>query len=45
MSGADESVARAFEGELAIGRPEFAATLKMQRGRYRVRRGRPVKSV
>jgi len=45
MSGADENVVRAFEGQRAIGRAEFAATLKMERGRYRVKRGRPVKGV
>jgi putative transposase len=42
-SGADEAVVRAMEGERAIGTREFAATLKMERGRYRVRRGRPVR--
>lgn len=28
-----------------LGTKEFAATLKMERGRYRVKRGRPVISV
>jgi len=45
MSGVDEKVVRQMEGERAIGTKEFAATLKMERGRYRVRRGRPVMSV
>jgi REP element-mobilizing transposase RayT len=45
MSGVDEKVVRAFEGQRAIGRTEFAATLKMERGRYRVKRGRPVVGV
>jgi hypothetical protein len=42
-SGVDEEVVGAFEGQRAIGRAEFASTLKMERGRYRVRRGRPAK--
>jgi len=33
------------EGERAIGTRAFANTLKMERGRYRVKRGRPVQSV
>jgi hypothetical protein len=41
MSGADEAVVRQMEGKRAIGSKEFAATLKMERGRYRVKRGRP----
>ena len=45
MSDVDEKVVRAFEGVRAIGRREFAVTLKLERGRYRVRRGRPAKSV
>ena len=45
MSGVDEKVVRQMAGERAIGTKEFAATLKMERGRYRVKRGRPVKSV
>ena len=45
MSGVDEKVVRQTEGSRAIGTKEFAATLKMERGRYRVKRGRPVISV
>jgi putative transposase len=45
MSGVDEKVVREVEGDRAIGSKEFAATLKMERGRYRVKRGRPVMSV
>ena len=45
MSGVDEKMVRTFEGKRAIGRAEFTATLKMERGRYRVKRGRPVRSV
>ena len=41
MSGVDEKIVRQMEGERAIGTREFAATLKMERGRYRVKRGRP----
>jgi hypothetical protein len=41
MSGADEKVIRQMEGERALGSKEFATTLKMERGRYRVKRGRP----
>lgn len=45
MSGGDEPVVRQMEGARAIGTQTFAATLKMERGRYRVRRGRPVRGV
>jgi hypothetical protein len=46
MSGvADEALIRKVEGERAMGSREFAATLKMERGRYRIRRGRPVRAV
>ena len=45
MSGVDEKIVKEVEGERAIGGKEFAATLKMERGRYRVKRGRPAKSV
>ena len=45
MSGVDEKIVREVEGERAIGSKEFAATLKLERGRYRVKRGRPSKSV
>jgi len=41
MSDADEKLVRHVEGERAIGSKNFAATLKMERGRYRVKRGRP----
>ena len=41
MSGVDEEAVRAAEGDRAIGTREFASTLKMERGRYRVKRGRP----
>lgn len=37
MSDMDEKVVRAFEGVRAIGRREFSVTLKLERGRYRVR--------
>jgi putative transposase len=45
MSGVDDQVVKLVEGERAVGTREFAATLKMERGRYRVRRGRPIGSV
>lgn len=42
MSGVgDETVMRHVEGERVIGSMAFAETLKMERGRYRVKRGRP----
>jgi putative transposase len=44
MSGVDEQIVRSMEGERAIGSREFSATLKMERGRYRVKRGRPAKN-
>lgn len=44
MSGVDEKVVRQMEGERTLGSKEFAATLKMERGRYRVKRGRPWKT-
>jgi putative transposase len=44
MSGVDEKVVRGMEGERVLGSKEFAATLKMERGRYRVKRGRPWKT-
>ena len=40
-----EQVVREVEGERAIGTKAFAATLKMERGRFRVKRGRPVRRV
>jgi len=42
MSGVDEQIVRQIEGDRAIGSKEFASTLKMERGRYRVKRGRPI---
>jgi putative transposase len=45
MSGIDEAIIRSVEGERVIGTRPFAQTLKMERGRYRVKRGRPYKSV
>ncbi len=45
MSGVDEKVVRQMEGERALGSKEFAVTLEMDRGRYRVTRGRPWKTV
>jgi hypothetical protein len=44
MSGVDEKVVRQMEGERALGLKEFAATLKMERGRHRVKRGRSWKT-
>ena len=44
MSGIDDAIVRRVEGQRVIGTREFAATLKMVRGRYRVKRGRPTKS-
>lgn len=42
MSGIeDEVVIRNVDGERAIGSKEFALTMKTERGRYRVKRGRP----
>lgn len=45
MADADEKLVRQIESERAIGSKEFAATLKMERGRYRVKRGRPASAV
>ena len=45
LSEVDAKIVREVKGERAIGSKEFAATLKMARGRYRVKRGRPSKSV
>jgi len=45
MSGVDEKMVREVEGERAIGTKAFATTLKMERGRFRVKRGRPVRRV
>jgi len=45
MSGIDETLVRRFEGERILGTKEFAATLKMERGRYRVKRGKPARNV
>ena len=45
MSGADDQVVRELEGSRAIGSTAFASTLKMECGRYRVKRGRPAKNV
>ena len=42
LSGeSDEAVIRQAEGERFIGSRAFAETLKMERGRHRVKRGRP----
>ena len=45
MSGIDEAIIRRVDGERVIGTRAFAATLKMERGRYRVKRGKPVRRV
>lgn len=45
MTGADEKVVKELEGMRAMGTSEFASTLKMERGRYRLKRGKPVKAV
>jgi hypothetical protein len=45
MSGVDEKVIHGMEGERVLGSKDFAATLEMDRGRYRVKRGRPWKTV
>jgi len=46
MSGVgDEAVIRHVEGERVIGSRAFSETLKMERGRHRVKRGRPYASV
>ena len=37
----DEAVIRHVDGERVIGSRVFAETLKMERGRHRVKRGRP----
>jgi hypothetical protein len=37
----DEAVIRQTEGEWVIGSRAFVETLKMERGRHRVKRGRP----
>lgn len=44
MSGIDENVIRSVEGERILGTKKFAATLKKERGRYRVKRGTPIRS-
>ena len=44
MSGEDEKIVLEVESDRAIGTKAFAATLKMERGRYRVKRGRPEKA-
>ena len=41
LSGIDDAVVKGVEGERALGSRQFASTLKMERGRYRMRRGRP----
>ena len=41
LSGIDEAVVKSVEGERALGSRAFASTLKMERGRCRVRRGKP----
>jgi len=43
MSGSDEPVIKSVEGDRTIGSVAFATTLKRERGRYRVKRGRPVR--
>ena len=43
LSGIDEAVVKSVEGERALGSRAFASTLKMERGRYRVRCGKPGK--
>jgi putative transposase len=45
MSIEDEKVVKQIEGLRAIGTREFVARLKMERGRYRLKRGQPVKTV
>ena len=45
MSGVDEKAIRRMESERAMGTREFAATLEMERGRYRVKRGKPSRCV
>lgn len=37
----DEAIIRRMDGERVIGSWAFAETLKMERGRHRVKRGRP----
>ena len=44
MSGEDDAIIRETERERVIGCRVFSATLKMEKGRYRVKRGRPAKS-
>ncbi len=44
MSGIDETLVRSVEGERILGTREFATTLKMERGRYRVKRGKLAKN-
>lgn len=45
MSGVAKALIGRVEGERVIGTRAFANTLKMERGRYRVKRGRPVQCV
>ena len=45
ISGVDEMIIREVEGERVVGSKAFAATLTMERGRYRLKRGRPARSV
>jgi len=44
-SGMDEKIVRGVDGECVMSTKAFAATLKMERGRFRVKRGRPVRSM
>jgi hypothetical protein len=45
MSGVDAKVVKRVEGERVPGSREFASTLKMEQGRYRVKRGKPARRV
>lgn len=42
-SGIDDAVMKAAHGKRALGTTEFAATLKMERGRYRLKHARPAR--
>jgi putative transposase len=44
MSGIDEAIMRSVNRKKIAGSCAFAAKVQMERGRYRVKRGRPIKS-
>ena len=45
MSGVDDTLMKKHHNATTVGSAGFAGKLKVQRGRYRLMRGRPVRSV